>query len=189
MSLTMDACCYDSQNRVAWSRDLRNASVGLPDHSQWQATTGVSCGGLGLRTAIGAALPPFVASRIMCRVLVSTMTDYFSLVPPSALPASRSWPSTTHARMKPSHALSPPSPQPSRRTCLPSLMRPCPHANFCGATCALAPRTPYATIPLPPGGDDDDEHFLAGAQAHVRSRASAPPALTRAFRRVFFRCM
>ena len=37
-----------------------------------------SCGGLGLRTAIGAALPAFVASRIMCRPLVTTMVDHFS---------------------------------------------------------------------------------------------------------------
>ena len=51
----------------------------LPGHSWWQATTGVTCGGLGLRTALGAALPAFVASRIMCRSLVSTMVGHFSL--------------------------------------------------------------------------------------------------------------
>ena len=51
----------------------------LLDHSCWQATTGVTCGGLGLRTALRIALPAFVASRIMCRPLVSTMVDHFSL--------------------------------------------------------------------------------------------------------------
>ena len=50
----------------------------LPDHSWWEATTGVTCGGLGLRTALANALPAFVASRIMCRPLVSTIVDHFS---------------------------------------------------------------------------------------------------------------
>ena len=36
-------------------------------------------GHLGLRTALGIALSAFVASRIMCRPLVSTMVDHFSL--------------------------------------------------------------------------------------------------------------
>ena len=40
----------------------------------------VSCGGLGLRTAIGAALPAFVASRIMCRLLVTAVIDHHSAV-------------------------------------------------------------------------------------------------------------
>ena len=35
---------------------------------------------LGLRTALGIALPAFVASRIMYRPLVSTMVDHFSHV-------------------------------------------------------------------------------------------------------------
>ena len=64
------------------SRAMRSAITGvdhartemvlgdLPDHSWWQATTGVSFDGLGLLTAIGAALPAFVASRIVCRPLV-----------------------------------------------------------------------------------------------------------------------
>ena len=39
---------------------------------------GVSCGGLGLRTALGVALPAFVENRILCRPLVSTMVDHFS---------------------------------------------------------------------------------------------------------------
>ena len=45
----------------------------LPDHSWWQATTGVTCGGLGLRTTLGVALPAVVAS------LVSTTIDHLRL--------------------------------------------------------------------------------------------------------------
>ena len=67
---------FDGQSRAAVSASL---SGDLPDHSWWQATTGVTCGGLGLRTALGVALPAFVASRIMCRPFVSTMIDHFSL--------------------------------------------------------------------------------------------------------------
>ena len=67
---------FDGQLRASVSASL---SSDLPDHSWWQATTGVTCGGLGLRTALGFALPAFVASRIMCRPLVSTMVDHFSL--------------------------------------------------------------------------------------------------------------
>ena len=57
---------FDGQMRVSVSASL---SGDLPDHSWWQATTGVTCGGLGLRTAPGVALPAFVASRITCRPL------------------------------------------------------------------------------------------------------------------------
>ena len=67
---------FDGQLRASVSASL---SSDLPDHSWWQATKGVTCGGLGLRTALGFALPAFVASRIMCRPLVSTMVDHFSL--------------------------------------------------------------------------------------------------------------
>ena len=76
----------------------------LPDHSWWQTITGVTCGGLGLRTALVVALPAFVASRIMCRPLVSTLVDHFSAVPLG----SRSWLNTTRALTKPSRALSQP---------------------------------------------------------------------------------
>ena len=40
-----------------------------------QATTGVTVGGLGLRTAVTVALPAFVPSRILSRPLVVTMVD------------------------------------------------------------------------------------------------------------------
>ena len=67
---------FDGQMRASVSASL---SDNLPDHFWWQATTGVTCGGLGLRMALGVALPAFVASRIMCRLLVSTRIDHFSL--------------------------------------------------------------------------------------------------------------
>ena len=57
----------------------------LPDHSWWQATTGVTVGGLGLRTAVTVALPAFVASRILSRPLVVTMVDHLC----AAIGASR----------------------------------------------------------------------------------------------------
>ena len=66
---------FDGQLRASVSASLNGD---LPDHSWWQATAGVSCGGLGLRTALGIALAAFVASRIMCRPLVSTVVDHFS---------------------------------------------------------------------------------------------------------------
>ena len=63
---------FDGQLRASVSNSL---SGDLPDHSWWQATTGVTVGGLGLRTAVTVALPAFVASRILSRPLVVTMVD------------------------------------------------------------------------------------------------------------------
>ena len=51
---------FDGQLRASVSTSLCGD---LPDHSWWQATTGVMAGGLGLRTAVTVALPAFVASR------------------------------------------------------------------------------------------------------------------------------
>ena len=118
----------------------------LPDHPWWQATTWVSCGGLGLRTFRFATLLAFVASRITCRPLVTTIVDHFSAV--FGTPINRFWLSTTRAQMRPSRALSPPSPPRSRKTCLPSSIKPCPNVNSCGATCLLGLKTPRATCPL-----------------------------------------
>ena len=65
---------FDGQLRASVSNSL---SGDLPDHSWWQATTGVTVGGLGLRTAVTVALLAFVASRILSRPLVVTMVDHF----------------------------------------------------------------------------------------------------------------
>ena len=43
---------FDGQLRASVSASLNGD---LPDHSWWQATTGVSCGGMGLRTALGVS--------------------------------------------------------------------------------------------------------------------------------------
>ena len=79
---------FDFQLRASVSASLCND---LPDHSWWQAT-GVTCGGLGLRTALRVALTAFVASRIMWSPSWSTTSAL-----PLASRASRSWPSTTRA--------------------------------------------------------------------------------------------
>ena len=63
---------FDGQLRASVATSLAGD---LPDHSWWQATTGVTVGGLGLRTAVTVALPAFVASRILSRPLVATMVD------------------------------------------------------------------------------------------------------------------
>ena len=73
---------FDGQLRASVASSLAGD---LPDHSWWQATTGVAVGGLGLRTAVTVALPAFVASRILSRPLVSTMVDHLC----AAIGASR----------------------------------------------------------------------------------------------------
>ena len=73
---------FDGQLRASVATSLAGD---LPDHSCWQATTGVAVGGLGLRTAVTVALPAFVASRILSRPLVATMVDHLC----AAIGASR----------------------------------------------------------------------------------------------------
>ena len=73
---------FDGQLRASVATSLAGD---LPDHSWWQATTGVAVGGLGLRTAVTVALPAFVASRILSRPLVVTMVDHLC----AAIGASR----------------------------------------------------------------------------------------------------
>ena len=73
---------FDGQLRGSVATSLAGD---LPDHSWWQATTGVTVGGLGLRTAVTVALPAFVASRILSRHLVVTMVDHLC----AAIGASR----------------------------------------------------------------------------------------------------
>ena len=73
---------FDGQLRASVSNSL---SGDLPGRSWWHATTGVTVGGLGLRTAVTVALPAFVASRILSRPLVVTMVDHLC----AAIGASR----------------------------------------------------------------------------------------------------
>ena len=66
---------FDTQLRAAESASL----IGdLPDHSWWQATTDVLFGGRGFRTAQSVALPAFMASRLVSRLLVRTLSEHFS---------------------------------------------------------------------------------------------------------------
>ena len=55
---------FDSQIRSAISASFTRD---LPDHSWWQATTGVLFGGLGFCTAQSVALPAFIASKLVSR--------------------------------------------------------------------------------------------------------------------------
>ena len=98
---------YDGQLRASVANSLAGD---LPDHSWWQATTGVTVGSLGLRTAVTVALPAFVASRILSRPLVVTMVDHLC----AAVGASRQtiMPSTTLGQTKPCPVLPPLFPLP-----------------------------------------------------------------------------
>ena len=69
---------FDWQFRASVATSLAGD---LPDHSWWQATTGVTVGGL----AVTVGLPAFVASRILSRPLVATMVDHLC----AAIGASR----------------------------------------------------------------------------------------------------
>ena len=87
---------FDVQMRASVSASL---SGDLPDHSWWQATTGVTCAGPGLRTAVGVTLPAFVASRITCRPWCPPrLTTSASLL---ASRVSPTWPSMTRAPTQP----------------------------------------------------------------------------------------
>ena len=81
MRINGDRIDHSATNR--FDRNLRAAievSLGgdLPDTSWLQATTGVTYGGLGLRSADSTALPAFVASRVSSRPLVRTMVDHYA---------------------------------------------------------------------------------------------------------------
>ena len=93
------------QDCCLWWTVSASVSGDLPDHSWWQVTTGVTWGRLGLRTALGIALPAFVASRIMCLLSWSPPWSTTSV----ELRVSPSSPSTTRAPTQPLRVWSPPS--------------------------------------------------------------------------------
>ena len=95
---------FDGQMLASVSASL---SGNLPDHSWWQAITDVICGGLASARRLGSRFPPSWPAASLCRTVVSTMIDHFSLA--FAPRASPSWTSTTRALTKPLRALSPPS--------------------------------------------------------------------------------
>ena len=82
MHINGDRIDHSATNR--FDRNLRAAiesSLGgdLPDTSWMQAITGVTYGGLGLRSADSTALPAFVASRLSSRPLVKTMVEHYAM--------------------------------------------------------------------------------------------------------------
>ena len=67
------AQAFDGQLRASVSASLNGD---LPHECWWQVTTGVTCGGLGLGTALEISPTAFVSRRIMCRPLLTTMVDH-----------------------------------------------------------------------------------------------------------------
>ena len=112
--------------------------------------TGVTCGGFGLRTALGIALPAFVASRTMCppccRPRLTTSAS------PLASRTSPSWQSVTRAPTQSSRALSRRFRRTRLSSCWDSLTKPWPSASFPGATSSLGLKTPRRITQLPPSG-------------------------------------
>ena len=119
-----------------------------PDGPLWrQVTRGVTCGGLGLRTALGVTLPAFVASRIMCRPLVSTIVDHFSIafgVPSQSIMAE--YDARTDAALARLVATLPTR----HSSCWASSTKPWLNVSFPGATSSLESRTPCRTCPRHP---------------------------------------
>ena len=176
------------------SASVSNSLCGdLPDHSWWQATTGVSVGGLRLRTAVTVALPAFVASRILSRPLVVTMVDHLC----AAIGASRQ---TIMAEYdaRTDEALSRPHSLPLLlSSSLPSLTRPMRKAIVYGKTCSRVVSQPCGTsLPLPLATPGASRLTTAMETKNTRTRASAPRfrassprTLTLAFVRACCKCM
>ena len=157
--LNHDLASFDGQLRASVSNSVCDD---LPDHSWWQATTGGSCGGLGLRTAVGVALPSFIASLIMSRPLVTTAVDHVCAAFRTPTQPILSTTRTDEALARLVSTLSTAAAQE-----LLSSTKPC-LSVVCGATCSLEPKMPCATCPFsrrargitPDGGVGDDEHPL-----------------------------
>ena len=118
----------------------------LLDHSWWQDTTGVTCGGLGLRTALGIALPAFVTSRFMYRPMVSTMVDQISHafgVPNQLVMAEHD--SRTDAALARLVSTLPPNTAFSWG----SLVKPWLSASYPGSTSSPGSKRPCTISPLP----------------------------------------
>ena len=161
---------FDGQLRASVSNSLCGD---LPDHSWWQATTGVSVGGLGLRTAVTVALPAFVASRILSRPLVVTMVDHLCAAIGSLV--KRSWRSMTHVRTKPCPVLPPHFLPLLPSSSLPSLTRPMRKAISHGKTCSRALSQPCGTsLPLPLVTSGASRLTTAMETKNTRTRAGAP---------------
>ena len=150
---------FDGQLRASVATSLAGD---LPDHSWWQATTGVAVGGLGLRTAVTVALPAFVASRILSRPPCGTS------VQPLGPLAKQSWLSTTPAPMKPCRALASTLPTATALDLLAKLDEAYAECHLSwqnvlsGSEPAMQDQPPpaprHARGITPDDGDGDDEH-------------------------------
>ena len=127
---------FDGRLRASVSASLCGDS---PGHSWRQATMEVTCGGLGLRTALGAALPAFVASGIMCRPLVSTMVDHYSAA--FGTPCQPIMVECDECTDEALSRLVSTLPSPAASWLL-SLTKPWLNVSSSGATSSLGPRTP-----------------------------------------------
>ena len=163
---------FDGQMRASVSASL---SGDLPDHSWWQATTGVTCGGLGPRTALGAALPASLpAASCVASWCPPWSTTSALLLAPRASP---SWPSMMRAPTQPLRALS----QHSRRTqhLLGQLDEALAerellwHTVLSGTENAmqdlLSPSLRHARGITPDDGDGDDEHPPARKRPKIQA--------------------
>ena len=149
MRISGDVLGRDLRRRAAARLGEAPLCGDLPDHLV-QATTGVTCGGLGLRTALGVALPAFVASRIMCRPLVSTMVDHISAAfgnPSQQIMAAYDT-RTDEALTRLVSTL----PSANRPSWLLSWTKLWLNVSSCGAAFSRGLRTPCKTSPLPPCG-------------------------------------
>ena len=98
MRISGDVLGRDLRRRAAARLGEAPLCGDLPDHPE-QATTGVTCGGLGLRTALGVALPAFVASRIMqIMAAYDTLTDEALTRLVSTLPSATAHPGCSAGR-------------------------------------------------------------------------------------------
>ena len=182
-----------SLTKICWPRSMVGASLSgnLLDHSWCQATTCVTCGGLGLRTALGIPLPAFVASRITCRPLVSAMVGHAFGVPNQSIMAEcDARTDTTLARLVstlPANAAQLPVGQLDEALVERELLW---RDVLSGTEEAMqdlpTPSLRHARGITPDDGDGDDEHPLARKRLEIQ----APPlAWTRGCIEACFRCV
>ena len=181
---------FDGQLRAS----VRASLCGdLPDRSWWQATTGVTCGGLGLRTATESPFPP--SSPVASRVALWFPPWSITSVPPSAPRASWSRRNARRALMKLSHASSPTLPSAAAQILVAQLdealtERELLWRNVLSGTADAMQDQPtpslwHARGITPDDDDGDQEHPLARKRMEIQDIITA--CVTRAFRTSCFR--
>ena len=175
--VTLGATQETGRDQVQCAHMSASLSGGLAGPLWWQATRGVTCGGLG---------PP--ARRLGSRSLLSSpaVSCVAPWCPPwlttSASPllfrASPSWPEyDAHIDAALARLV---ATLPTRRSsCWASSTKPWLNVSFSGATSCVEPRTPCRTCPrhpsdtlgvsIPDDGDGDDEHPLARKRLKIQA--------------------